>query len=265
MLGWAMDAPGELPRNPLATRHLDRARAESFGAIAHDYDRLRPPYARAMIDDLLKLQPASALDVGCGTGKVAVALSERGLPVLGIEPDERMASLARARGIAVERATFEAWEAGERRFDLVTSGNAWHWVNPTLGFPKLATVLRPGGFFAMFFAVDLIDDAVAEAFAPVYRTHAPELAVFGDPKPARADVDPLAGIDLFSSIEKRIYPAERTLSGEGWAGLMATVSDHQRLPPQQLMVLQQGIREAIDRLGGRVRSQCATHLWLAQR
>ena len=54
--------------------HHDRGRAESFGSSAERYDRYRPSYPDALIDDLARLRPATVLDVGCGTGKVSVAL-----------------------------------------------------------------------------------------------------------------------------------------------------------------------------------------------
>ena len=50
------------------------------------------------------------LDVGCGTGKVARELSARGLEVLGVELDERMAAIARGHGIEVELGAFEDWD-----------------------------------------------------------------------------------------------------------------------------------------------------------
>ncbi len=252
---------------PLADRHLDRARAESFGAVADQYDRLRPAYPAALMDDLAALYPAEALDVGCGTGKVAVALAERGLSVLGVEPDARMAALARARGIAVEVSTFEGWEDRGRRFALITCANAWHWVDRSRGVPKLAQVLRPGGAFALFFAVDVLDEAVASTFEPAYRRCAPGLRVFGAPPPSADvdDFDPFAGVDAFSSVETRVYPAERTLTADGWVSLLATVSDHQRLEPGRLSALQQGIRETIEGLGGSVHARCGTYLWLARR
>src|SRR5216684_9221402 len=84
--------------------HLDRARAESFGSTAQQYDRYRPTYPDALFDDLAALEPMQVLDIGCGTGKAAVALARRGLSVLGVEPDERMANVARDYGIAVEVA-----------------------------------------------------------------------------------------------------------------------------------------------------------------
>jgi SAM-dependent methyltransferase len=228
------------------------------------YDQMRPPFADALMDELAALQPAATLDIGCGTGKAALALAERGLSVLGVEPDERMAVLARERGVPVEVATFEVWEDLGRQFDLVVCANAWHWVDPVLGFAKVARILRPGGVFALLFAVDRLDLAVATELAPVYRAHAAEIPVYGDPTP-RTSFDPFAGIDLFTSIESKYYPAERTLSGAEWANLLATVSDHQRLGQPRLANLQQAICKTIDGLGGLVQATCGTRGWLACR
>ncbi|MBS2032172.1 MAG: methyltransferase domain-containing protein [Deltaproteobacteria bacterium] len=252
------------PREAIPAVHQDRARAESFGNVASEYERLRPPYAAALLDELASLKAPQALDVGCGTGKVAAALKERGQAILGVEPDARMAAVARAQGLEVELGTFESWDDAGRQFALVTCGNAWHWVNPTLGFAKLATVLSSGGTFGMFFAVDVLDADVAARLADVYRAHAPGLEVFGDPKLHR-EVDPFAGVELFESVEKCIFPVERTLSVDDCVGLMATVSNHQRLEADRLTALQRAAREALNELGPAVRARCSTHAWLARR
>jgi SAM-dependent methyltransferase len=95
-----------------------RSRAESFGAVAGLYDRVRPSYPRTLLDDLLSDDPADVLDVGCGTGIVAALLAARGCSVLGVEIDPRMAQLAGAKGLTVEVARFERWNDAGRRFDL---------------------------------------------------------------------------------------------------------------------------------------------------
>jgi SAM-dependent methyltransferase len=79
-----------------------RDRAESFGQVAQEYDRYRPSYPAALIDVLAALRPHAVLDVGCGTGKAASLLVERGLSVLGVEIDPQMAAVARGHGIEVE-------------------------------------------------------------------------------------------------------------------------------------------------------------------
>ena len=141
-----MNQPAESP----AGLHRDRERALSFGGEAALYDRVRPSYPEALIEDLMALKPERALDVGCGTGKVARLLVARGCDVLGVEPDPRMADVARSRGIAVEVASFEAWDPAGRRFALLVSGQAWHWVDPAQGAAKAADVLHPGGHLAAF-------------------------------------------------------------------------------------------------------------------
>ena len=65
---------------PLGGLHGERDRAE-FGSAAERYDRYRPGYPSALIDELMSLNPTSALDVGRGTGKVALSLTGGGLPV----------------------------------------------------------------------------------------------------------------------------------------------------------------------------------------
>jgi SAM-dependent methyltransferase len=134
----------------LAELFRDRGRAESFGSIAEQYDRYRPSAPDALLDEFAALRPSRVLDVGCGTGKVARGLMERGLTVLGIELDERMAAVARAHGVEVEVEGFEDWDDGGRTFDLITCGDAWHWIDPVRGWRKIGQVLRPGGTVARF-------------------------------------------------------------------------------------------------------------------
>jgi SAM-dependent methyltransferase len=88
-------------------RHDEHARARSFGAVAELYDRARPSYPSEMVRDLLAGGPADILDVGCGTGKVACLFVGPGRRVLGVEPDRRMAAVARGHGIDIEVGTFE--------------------------------------------------------------------------------------------------------------------------------------------------------------
>ncbi|MBU6428736.1 MAG: methyltransferase domain-containing protein [Cyanobacteria bacterium REEB65] len=245
--------------------HGDRQRAESFGEAADSYDRLRPPYPPALFDELAAWSPRQVLDVGCGTGKVAGALAARALSVLGIDPDERMASMARARGIPVEVATFENWDDQGRQFDLIACGNAWHWIDPASGSAKVATLLRSGGAFAMFWVVDVLEDAVLEALQPVYRKHAADTRIYGTPPPPRAADNPLVGFDALGAVEGRVYPAHRVLGAAQWAELLTTVSDHRRLAPDRLATLVQAVQDTLDSLGGSVRSVCETRLWLVRR
>src|SRR5882757_5434114 len=134
---------------PRTDLYLDRARADSFGAAAQVYDAHRPRYPDQLIDDLLMQSPQAVLDVGAGTGIVSEQLLANGVNVLAVEPDPRMADVARDKGIRVEIGTFESWDAAERRFDLVVFGSSFHWVNPDIALPKVHRLLTSGGRLAL--------------------------------------------------------------------------------------------------------------------
>lgn len=243
-----------------AELHHDRARAESFGSATEEYDRYRSGYPDALLDDLAALRPSHVLDIGCGTGKVAVPLAARGLPVLGVEVDPRMAEAARAHGVRVEVGAFETWDDAGRRFDLITCGAAWHWIDPVLGIAKAAEVLRPGGTLARFWHVETTAADVLDALLDVYRRHAPELRTAD-----RRTAGPVAEHDGFTPFESSTYQWERTLTADEWVGRASTYSNHQRLEPARLAALQQALRDTINDLGGTVHLSAGIQIERARR
>jgi SAM-dependent methyltransferase len=102
------------------------------------------------VDRIIAASPGRAnsgpycLDVGCGTGISARLFQAAGCRVLGVDPDPRMAELARQGGTETEVAKFEDWDPADRTFDAVIAAQAWHWVDPVAGAAKAAAVLRPG-------------------------------------------------------------------------------------------------------------------------
>jgi SAM-dependent methyltransferase len=223
----------------------DRARAESFGSVASDYARLRPSPPAELVDELVALAPSRVLDVGCGTGKVAGALAARGLSVLGIEIDERMAALA---PVPVELASFEDWDDRGRTFDLITFGDSWHWIDPERGWRKIARVLAPGGTVVRFWNHHEVQEPLGSAFEAVHRRVAPELQQV--PVVEHLEDDP--------RVERHTYHWEATFSADDWVALIATYSVNQTLEPAALAELQRGLHEAAMAHGGTVTARYRT-------
>lgn len=91
--------------------------------LAACYDPLNPTdpadaYYRALAGD----RPQTILDMGCGTGRLAVALAERGHRVTGADPAEGMLKVARSRR-GTERVRWVQSTAADlaldTRFDLI--------------------------------------------------------------------------------------------------------------------------------------------------
>ena len=235
----------------------DRARAESFGSVAELYDRVRPSYPSQLIDALLVGGPRSAVDVGCGTGIATALLTARGCQVLGVEVDERMAELARAKGIEVEVAAFELWDPAGRMFDLVTAAQSWHWVEPEVGTAKAAAALRPGGRICAFWNIGIPPPHVREWMTPIYQRLEPGIEnrsiVLGSAEPGALGtphVAALAASTEFGTVSNAIFAWTMTYSTAGWIDELNTHSDHQALPPERRERLLAAVSEAIDANGG---------------
>jgi SAM-dependent methyltransferase len=122
-------------------------RAQSFGAVADDYNRLRPPPADAAVDWLVPPGCQVAVDLGAGTGLLTRALARRVPRVIAVEPDERMRAVLaeRSPGVEVRAGRGEAIPLPDASADGVFISSAWHWMDPELALAEIARVLRDGG------------------------------------------------------------------------------------------------------------------------
>ncbi len=127
--------------------------APDFGPLAETYDRLRPPDAewRELFDLLVEcgdLARRRVLDVGCGTGLAAGALTELGATVWGVDPSEEMLAVARARAgraVGLKQGRAEALPFKSAWFERVLLRLVVHLVDRQRALPELARVLVPGG------------------------------------------------------------------------------------------------------------------------
>ncbi len=139
--------PG-LGRLPVVRQDENTAvQSRSFGAVADEYNRLRPGPSEVALDWLIPEGASDVLEIGAGTGILTRLLAERIARVTAVEPDDRMRGvLARhARGVEVLPGRAEEIPVGSSSYDMVIAASAWHWVDEERAVPEVARVLRPGG------------------------------------------------------------------------------------------------------------------------
>jgi len=254
-----------------------RAQRMVFGEVAELYDRCRPGYPDDVFDRILEFGRLGAgdavLQLGCGTGRATLPLAAKGLWVTALEPSAEMAQVATRRtgglaGVKVVKASFEDWPLPAEPFRLVTSAQAWHWLEPAVRFVKAHDALSAHGTLALIWNSASRIDAGAgleEEIEDVYRREAPGLAAR---VPGESDVDRRLEIEasgLFFDVEREIYPWSITYSTDEYLGLLQTQSDHRLLEPDTRERLLTGIAEALADHGNVVPQAYFTFLYLARR
>jgi SAM-dependent methyltransferase len=255
---------------------VDREQRLVFGEVADVYDRVRPEYPPeviAGIGEILGVAPgARLLEVGCGTGKATALMAVAGYRVLGLEPSEEMAAVARRNladfpDVTVETVSFEEWRVERARFDVVTAAQAWHWVRPEIGLPRAHDALRPGGGLAVFWNWEVgPPPEIRRGLDHAYARLAPSLVTeplkrrLGDVMARQLEESP-----LFGSLTTREYRWHATYTTADYVALMTTHSNHRALADVERERLHAAIGGVIDAHGGTVEIEYKTGLFVVPR
>src|SRR5215469_8368685 len=130
--------------------------SERFLGRVEAYAKYRPSYPAAAID-LLEARcglrrGADAVDLGSGTGILSALLVKRGARVFGIEPNQEMryfSDLAIRGEFYSDSGTAEHTQMPDRFFDLMVSGQAFHWFDPQRTRVEALRILKPGAWAAL--------------------------------------------------------------------------------------------------------------------
>jgi SAM-dependent methyltransferase len=134
----------------------------AFGADPGGYHAARPAYPDWVYEILRNRcgleQNTATFEIGAGTGIATRRLLEIGAnPLTAIEPDVRLAAFLREtiqdEALRVLVAPFEEVALPETCFDLGVCATAFHWLNEDRALAKAASLLKPGGWWAMIWNV----------------------------------------------------------------------------------------------------------------
>lgn len=253
-----------------------------FGAVAATYDGARPRYPDAVFELLREhcgLGPGTRVfEVGPGTGLATRPLLAAGAAVVAVEPDGRMAAVLRdsagperLQGVV---AAFENADLPEAGFDLGCAATAFHWLDQRPALAKVTRLLRPGGYWAMWWHVfgdpeqpNPFHDATQQLLAPLGTNPSHpkgRTQHFGlDREDRMADLE---SVGQFEDLDFELLRWTLVVDAEQVRALYATFS--------HIAVLEEGKRERIldglheiaaTQFGGRVERHMLTPLYTCRR
>jgi SAM-dependent methyltransferase len=200
-----------------------RRRSAGFGSVAEVYAEHRPDYPREAVAWLAGAGRSRILELGSGTGKLTRTLAELGHEVIASDPSAAMLSQlqpstfqARAVVARAEQIPLSTSSVG-----LVVSAQAFHWFDADRALPEIARVLRPGGILSLVWNI-------ADFKVPWVRKVMTLVA-----SPDELPDDPLAGSDLFTTKEKKVFRHWQRFDRAALLGFMASHSLAAVMPDEE--------------------------------
>jgi SAM-dependent methyltransferase len=134
---------------------------ELFAGTAQYYARYRPPYPAELFGCLIAEfgldGRCTVLDLGCGTGQLALPLSRNGIKVWAVDPDSDMIAEGYRAQTAAESGNIR-WLLGRGEdirsmglpaIRLCTMGASFHWMDRDLVVKALEEIVEPEGGIAL--------------------------------------------------------------------------------------------------------------------
>ncbi len=251
----------------------------SFDHDVAGYETARPGYPDELFDMLVQscaLGPrCRVLEIGPGPGQATMELLGRGASVVAVEPGADMVAQLRervtGRPCQVIQADFEdATVTGS--FDLAVAATSFHWVDPAVGISRLAALVAPAGWLALwwnvFRDVGPNDAAFAERLRPISQrfetAERMDSIIYAQDEPQRRAEIEAGGHFAVERIETFEWPMRH--DGASLRGLFASFSDWSTLPePDRSMALDDIAAIVDDHFGGVIDRRYITVLYIARR
>lgn len=240
------------------------AKSNWYSQVANAYNLVRPRYSDKLIDLAVKYaqlpKNAKILEVGCGPGIATTSFASRGFELVSLEPNPEACRLARKNcavypDVKICQTTLEEWSVTPKEFDAVLAATSIHWVNPNIGYPKIAEALKDAGSLILLWNAGLQpNEKINQLLEPVYQAHAPSLNPFKDRKQEQIELQALGQNVVDSGYFKHLISEESIVevnySLKDYLLLLSTYSPYIALEAEQRQNLFTAIEKCLQKACG---------------
>lgn len=213
-----------------------------FHGTAWYYARFRPPYPDALFDYLIsKFEPggrSNLLDLGCGTGQVAIPLARHFRQVFAMDPDSDMLTEGRRSATDKDIENIQWIQASSDHLEsigtdltdlqLVVMASSFHWMDRKDVLGRLHSMIDSGGGIAItgYRSLWNAEGDWQAAVRSVIQRHVgmERRAGSGHFKEPDARHEAIASQSAFRRQERVVFQVERTWSIEQIVGHLFSTS-----------------------------------------
>jgi ubiquinone/menaquinone biosynthesis C-methylase UbiE len=228
-----------------------RSNSGLFEGTAWHYARYRPGYPQPFFDDLVERfgldGTGRLLDLGCGTGQLAIPLAAHVAEAVGLDPEPEMlveaARCAQAAGV-----TNATWAQGGSTdlpgefgyFRLVTMGRSFHWMDREQVLVALDATVEDNGAIVLANDSCLVRPTTTwqQSVEDIQRRFLPPDLVQTDPLPGRFNTavdhqphEQVLARSPFRHVDRSVYEFDRPWTTEQVIGYLYSTS----LPLRRLL------------------------------
>ena len=252
----------------------------TFSKVIKDYATARPGYPKELYDTVMKFAElgteAEVLEVGAGTGQ-ATDLFLQGkfrLDLLEVS-EEQVLFLKQKYGnnpkVTVVKDYFEQYET-EKKYDLIYSATAFHWVDSWIGYPKAWEMLNAGGTLSVFWhmsSVTYYEGGIFDGLNAIKKKYLPQESLGFDAegimKVKERRIAQIQSGGCFSVPENYEYRWTDIYDADRYVTLLNTYSGTQALQEEKRAEYLEEVRAYINTNGGKVELPQHVMLYLVRK
>ncbi|MFA6525335.1 MAG: methyltransferase domain-containing protein [Patescibacteria group bacterium] len=243
----------------------------SFGAISKNYDRYRPDYPKKLITDIIlytKIKKSSnILEIGSGSGQASQYFLRKDFNLIMLDISRELITIAKKKFKNYKNAkyiinSFEKAKLPSDNYDLIFSAQAFHWINPNLGFKKAHKLLKENGALAVFWnLVNKDESKMLQQIEKLYKKYCPDF------KPDKTDktIKIFRNNPAFKKVILRQYPRTILFTKFHYLKLIQTFSWIASLTAKQKLKLLKEINKELSKYKEPLHIPCKTLLCMGKK